>query len=153
MYIFFQSRTGNVDVNRTLEFLVSSQNVQSDISNSDAMIDRVIRLIANVFRLCAIEKTAVSVHLENILSPELSHTIIWFLHGWSQNYLLPAENHYCEISTTILQAFGEDSPGALWTMNFLLDKIICNINAFKSEPALVQKTIELLKVLVETRTK
>ncbi|XP_071566040.1 exportin-4 [Temnothorax nylanderi] len=148
-----QSREGNVDVNRTLEFLVSSQNVQSEISSPTDSIDRVIRLITGVFRLCTIEKTAISIHLENILSPELSSTIIWFLHRWSEIYLLPTETYYSELSTTLLHAFGEDSPGALWSMNFLLDKIICNINAFKSEPALVDETIKLLISLVNSRTR
>ncbi|XP_012525953.1 exportin-4 isoform X2 [Monomorium pharaonis] len=146
-----QSREGNVDVNRTLEFLVSSQNVQSDISSPTNLIDRVIRLIAGIFRLCTIEKTAMSIHLENILSPELSSTIIWFLHRWSEMYLLPTEDCYSELSTTLLHAFGEDSPGALWSINFLLDKVICNINAFKSEPALIDKTIKLLISLVNSR--
>ncbi|XP_018403866.1 PREDICTED: exportin-4-like [Cyphomyrmex costatus] len=148
-----QSREGNVDVNRTLEFLVSSQNVQSDISSPSASIDRVIRLITGVFRLCTIEKTAISIHLENILSPELSSTIIWFLHRWSEIYLLPNEGYYNELSTTLLHAFGDDSPGASWSMNFLLDKIICNINAFKSEPALIDETIKLLISLVNSRAR
>ncbi|XP_011873971.1 PREDICTED: exportin-4-like isoform X2 [Vollenhovia emeryi] len=146
-----QSREGNVDVNRTLEFLVSSQNVQSDISCPANSIDQVIRLITGVFRLCTIEKTAISIHLENILSPELSSTIIWFLHRWSQIYLLPTEDYYSELSTTLLHVFGEDGPGALWSMNFLLDKVICNINAFKSEPALIDETIKLLISLVNSK--
>lgn len=150
---FFQSREGNVDVNRTLEFLVSSQNVQSDISSSTDSIDRVIRLVTGIFRLCTIEKTAISIHLENMLSPELSSTIIWFLHRWSEMYLLPTEDYYLELSTTLLHAFGEDSPGALWAMNFLLDKVICNINAFKSEPALIDETIKLLISLVNSRSR
>ncbi|XP_011701811.1 PREDICTED: exportin-4-like isoform X1 [Wasmannia auropunctata] len=148
-----QSREGNVDVNRTLEFLVSSQNVQADISSPTASIDRVIRLITSIFRLCTIEKTAISLHLESILSPELTSTIIWFLHRWSEIYLLPTEDYYTELSTTLLHAFGDDSPGASWSMNFLLDKIICNINAFKSEPALIDDTIKLLISLVNSRTR
>lgn len=148
-----QSREGNVDVYQTLEFLVSSQNVQSDINSPAASIDLVIRLITGVFRLCAFEKTVISIHAENVLSPELSSTIIWFLHMWSQSYLLPVEVFYSEISTTILQAFGVDSQGALWTMNFLLEKIICNINTFKSEPALIKETIKLLIALVESPPK
>lgn len=153
-YLFiFQIGEGSVDVNRTLEFLVSSQDVQSDISGPMDSIDRVIRLIADVFRLCAIEKTAISIHLENILSPELSSTIIWFLLKWSKSYFVPNEVYYSEISPTILQAFGEDSPGASWTMNFLLEKVVCNINAFKSEPALIEGTINLLIGLTETQKK
>ncbi|XP_011647101.1 exportin-4-like isoform X1 [Pogonomyrmex barbatus] len=146
-----QFREGQVDINRTLEFLVSSQDIQSDISNPTDCIDQVIRLITGIFRLCTIEKTAIGIHLENILSPELSNTIIWFLQRWSQCYLLPTEDYYTELSTTLLHAFGVDSPGALWSMNFILDKVICNLNAFKSEPALVKETIKLLISLCNSR--
>lgn len=131
---------------------MSSQNIQSNISLTDS-VDRVIRLITNILRLCAIEKTAISMHLESILSPELSSTIIWFLRRWSQHYLLPKESYYYEISATLLQAFGEDSPTTLWIINLLVDKLICNINAFKSEPALIKETIDLLITLVETPKK
>lgn len=143
----------NVDVNRTLRFLVYSQDVQSNISSPTNSIDHVIRLIAGIFRLCSVEKTAISIRLENTLSPELSNTMIWFLHRWSDSYLLPLEVYYSEISTTILQAFGEDSPGALWTMNFLLEKVVYNINAFKGEPALIKATLKLLIALTGTQKK
>lgn len=149
----FQISDGNVDVNRTLEYLVSSQNIQSDVSGSMDSIDPIIRLTADVFRLCIIEKTAISIRFENILSPELSSTIIWFLFRWSKSYLVPYETYYSEISTMILQAFGESSPGASWTMNFLVEKIICNIEAFKSEPSLIKGTVELLVALTGTRKK
>lgn len=99
--------------------------------------------------MCAIEKTAISVHLDSILSPELSCTVMWFLHRWSLHYLLLVENNYSEISIIFIQAFGEDTPGASWTINFLLEKIEHNINAFKGEPALMKETIKLLISLVD----
>lgn len=148
----FQSRDGEVDVNRTLAFLTSSQNVQVDL-NRPVSIDHVVRLIADVFRLCAIEKTLISMNLENILSPELTTTITWFLSKISQCYVLPLETDYSEISTIILQAFGEDGLGASWTINFLLDKVVYNINAFKSESTVVLETMKLLISLADTKSK
>ncbi|KAG7189043.1 hypothetical protein KM043_008634 [Ampulex compressa] len=143
----------HVDMNLTLQLLASSENVQSDFNVANEPVDHVIRLIADIFRLCAIEKTAMSIHLEGILSPELSNTIVWFLRRWSLNYLLLSEDLCREISTTILLAFGEEGPSVFWTVNFLLDKIYCNINMFRSEPALIEETINLLLALVGTPLK
>lgn len=142
-----------MDVNVTLQLLASPQSDISEINGAEESADHVIRLIAAVFRLCEFEKKAIAANLTSLLSPELSCTIIWFLHRWSLRYLLIVENHYSEISTTILEAYGEESPAALWTMNYLLEKITCNINAFKSEPTLIKYTIQLLVALVKYRNK
>ncbi|CAK9828307.1 Xpo4 [Anthophora retusa] len=118
-YDMEQVQQGKVDIDLTLQFLASAENVSSDIVVTES-IDHVIRLIANVFRLCAIEKAAISVQLDSILSPELS-------------------------------SFGENTCGASWAMNFLLEKIEYNINAFKSEPALMNETIQLLTSLADRK--
>ncbi|CAK9814579.1 xpo4 [Anthophora plagiata] len=149
-YDMEQVQQGKVDMDLTLQFLASAENVSSDIIVTES-IDHVIRLIANVFRLCAIEKAAISVQLDSILSPELSCTIVWFLHKWSLHYLFPVEDNYTEISYMFLSAFGEHTCGASWAMNFLLEKIEYNINAFKSEPALMNETIQLLTSLADTK--
>lgn len=147
-YDMEQVQQGKVDMNLTLQFLASSENISSPIDISIESVDHVIRLVASIFRLCAIEKTAMSVLSNSILSPELSCTIIWFLNKWSLHYLLSIEYHYLEISLTFLHTFGDNTPGALWAMNFLLEKIEFNINAFKSEPAVMDETIKLLISLV-----
>ncbi|KAF3420096.1 hypothetical protein E2986_07329 [Frieseomelitta varia] len=151
-YDMEQVQQGKVDMNFTLQFLASSENISSSIDIATESVDHVIRLVASIFRLCVIEKAAMSVLLDNILSPELSCTIIWFLHKWSSHYLLSIEYHYSEISLTFLHTFGENTPGATWAINFLLEKIEFNINAFKSEPAVMEETIKLLISLV-SRTK
>ncbi|XP_043798286.1 exportin-4-like isoform X3 [Apis laboriosa] len=147
-YDMEQVQQGKVDMNLTLQFLASSENISSPIDISIESVDHVIRLVASIFRLCAIEKTAMSVLSNSILSPELSCTIIWFLNKWSLHYLLSIEYHYLEISLTFLHTFGDNTPGALWATNFLLEKIEFNINAFKSEPAVMDETIKLLISLV-----
>lgn len=153
LYSMRQVREGEIDVNNTLQYLASSENVLSDINVATESIDHVIRLIADIFRLCAIEKTAISIRMGNILSPELSCTIMWFLHRWSLCYLLPRESDYVKISTTLLLAFGEDSLGAEWTVNFLLEKVECNLNAFQGETEVIEETIKVLTTLVKTQTK
>jgi hypothetical protein len=140
-------------MNLTLQFLASSENISSSIDVTTESVDHVIRLVASIFRLCAIEKAAMSVLSDNILSPELSCTIIWFLHKWSLHYLLSIEYHYSEISLTFLHTFGDNTPGATWATNFLLEKIEFNVNAFKSEPAVMEETIKLLISLVSRTEK
>ncbi|XP_012251237.1 exportin-4-like [Athalia rosae] len=152
-YSMEQTQHGQVNVDTTMQLLASPQNSLSDIDGAEQSADHVIRLVSAVFRLCQIEKIAISANLTNMLSPELSSTIVWFLQRWSLSYLLPPEQFYSEISTTLLQAFGEDTPGSLWTVSFLLEKIECNINAFKGEPNLVKETIQLLVTLVESQIK
>ncbi|XP_015609401.1 exportin-4 isoform X2 [Cephus cinctus] len=152
-YSMDQVQQGHVDVNITLQLLASPQNNLSDINGAEQSADHIIRLVAAVFRLCEVEKIAMSADMESLLSPELSITIVWFLHRWSLSYLLPIETYYSEISTILLQAFGEDSPGALWTVNFLLEKVECNISSCKDEPALVKETVQLLVALIESQPK
>lgn len=112
-----------------------------------------IRLTASVFRLCEIERSAIEANIISLLSPELISSVVWFLHQWSLNYLAPTENYYSEISISFIQAFGGDSAGAQWAVNFLLDNIKCIINFFKGEETLIEDTIKLLGTLVDSLTK
>nr|XP_031849996.1 exportin-4-like isoform X2 [Nomia melanderi] len=152
-YSMEQANQGKINVDLTLQLLVASEDVSSDMNVAIESIDHVIHFVTNIFRLCAIEKTAISVGLGSVLSPVLSCTIVWFLQRWSFSYLLPREKDYFEISPTFLEVFGEDSHGALWAINFLLDKIEYNINSFRSEPTIMQETIELLISLVTSKSK
>lgn len=137
--------------NVTLQLLASPQSDISDVQGAEQSADHVIRLIAAVFRLCEIEKSAIEANYANMLSPELSTSILWFLHRWSLCYFLPVESNYCVISPMILQAFGEENPGAVWCCNFLLEKINYTINTFKGEPALVSETLLILDAIAENK--
>ncbi|XP_076291964.1 exportin-4 isoform X2 [Lasioglossum baleicum] len=147
-----QANQGKVDINVTSQLLVASENVSSDLNVAVESVDHVIHFVTDIFRLCAIEKTAISVRLDSILSPVLSCTILWFLNRWANSYLLPRESYEVP-STTFLEVFGEGSSGATWAINFLLDKIEYSINAFRSEPTIMHETIKLLKSLVVSQKK
>ncbi|XP_076760999.1 exportin-4 [Xylocopa sonorina] len=148
-----QVREGKVDMDLTLQFLASSENVSSPTDIAIESVGHVIRLVADIFRLCAIEKTTMSVLPHSILSPELSCTLIWFLRQWSFKYFLSTKPDSSKPSLTYAHCFGEDTPGASWFINFLLEKIECNINAYKSEPEVMDETIQLLRSLVSTKKK
>ena len=142
-YNIEQIKQGNVDPSLTLQFYVSSGNISS-IGIATESVDHVIRLVTSVFRLCAIEKAAMSVLSVNILSPELCFTITSFLDTWSSEYLLQLKFHYTKMSPIYLKCFGGDSLIATWALNFLFEKIEFNINAFKNEPVILQRTMKML---------
>lgn len=136
-----------------MQLLASPQSNLSDINGAEQSADHVVRLTAAVFRISEIEKMAIEANAAYILSPELSSSIMYFLHNWSLNYLMPNEANYSEISTIFLQAFGEESPGGAWTVNFLLEKVLYMIESFKGEQTLLLLIIQLLSALAQSQTK
>ena len=78
---------------------------------------------------------------------------MWLLRRWTVTYLSVHESFYSEISLSLVTAFGQNSDGAAWTINFLLAKIISNLTQLNSEPQLVQDTMLLLVSLVDGKDK
>jgi hypothetical protein len=66
-------------------------------------------------------------------------------------YLSGQEYLYSDISLAIVAAFGQNTEGAAWTINFVLEKIISNLTSMNSEPKLVEDTVNLLVALVDTK--
>ncbi|XP_067013326.2 exportin-4 isoform X2 [Anabrus simplex] len=152
-YSIQQGSSGSININTTLKVLGSPGLQVRDIPGAEESTDHIVRLVAAVFRLCEVEKLAVEVKLTQLLSPEVSCTIMWFLRRWSLSYLLPNESYYAEVSMALSTAFGKDSEGATWTVNFLMDKIESNLCSFSSEPGLIKDTIQLFLALVDLREK
>ncbi|KAL7287451.1 hypothetical protein TKK_0018556 [Trichogramma kaykai] len=152
-YSMNQIREGSMDINVTLQLFASPQSNISDIAGAEQSADHVIRLTAAVFRLSEVTKIAISYNAAQHLSPELCSSILWFMHRWALSYLMIKETNYNEISTTLLEACGEESQGSPWTLNFLVDKIICHIQAFKGEAAVTDEIHKLLLSLVKVPNK
>lgn len=147
------SQTKKTDLSTTLKVLASpSQSIES-IPGSDHSTDPVIRLISAVFRLCEVEKQAISAKLSEALSPQVGSSVMCFLRRWCRAYLLPDETYYSNISPAISASFGRDTDGAQWTISFLLDKIISNLALWTSEISLLEDTLQLLVSLVDQRPK
>ena len=68
-------------------------------------------------------------------------------------YLATQEGYYQEMSIALCTAFGRDTEGAAWTVNFLLEKILSNLTRLHSEPAVVEDTIKLLVSLADCKEK
>ncbi|XP_058826827.1 exportin-4-like [Topomyia yanbarensis] len=144
-----QIANGVTDVTNSLKLLASpSQDIQ-EIPNAVINADPVIRLIAAGFRLCELEKSAIEVRMYQFLSPELSSTLVWFLRRWSDAYLMPVNEEY--VSTIFRQAFGTGTPGSVWVINYLLNKICLNAQFLRAEQSVVEETCELFLVLLKRK--
>ncbi|CAG5123634.1 unnamed protein product [Candidula unifasciata] len=144
-YSISQAKT--VDVNLTMKML-SSGGYKLEPSE-ECLVDSVIRLIAAVFRLCEVENQAVDAKLTDFLSPQVGSTVMWFLERWSDAYVLHDEMDYLEMSLALATAFGMDTEGVRWTVNFMLQKIVTTMSVWSSEPGLITDTLKLLTDLSE----
>lgn len=145
-------QAGSIDVSKSLEVLASPGKPASDIPGHESS-DHVLRMVGAVFRLSEIEKRCVEAGLVSLWSPEIGSTIMWFLRRWSLTYLATQEGYYQEMSIALCTAFGRDTEGAAWTVNFLLEKILSNLTQLNSEPTVVEDTIRLLVSLADCKEK
>lgn len=142
----------NVDLGVSLEVLASPGKPVSDIPGCDGA-DHVVRLVANVFRLTEVEKRALEAGLQHLWSPLIASTSMWFLRRWSLNYLAHQESMYQEISPAILSAFGRDTEGCSWTINFLLEKCLSNLTKLNTDQDVLQDTVSLILSFADTKEK
>merc|ERR1719341_1439338 len=145
-------QAGSVDVSKSLEVMASPGQPASDIPGHESS-DHVLRMVGAVFRLSEVEKRAVEAGLVSLWSPEIGSTVMWFLRRWSLTYLATQEGYYQEMSIALCTAFGRDTEGAAWTVNFLLEKILSNLTQFHSEAGVVEDTIRLLVSLADCKEK
>uniref|UniRef100_A0A182TAG4 Exportin-4 n=1 Tax=Anopheles maculatus TaxID=74869 RepID=A0A182TAG4_9DIPT len=146
-----QIDSGATDVTNSLKLLASPNQDIQEIPNAESNVDPVIRLMAAGFRLCELEKTAIEVRMYQFLSPELSATTMWFLRHWCGTYVMSS---YEPAATHIFSnAFGVGTAGALWVINYLLNKICLNAQQLRAEPAVMEETIELLLALQRNRNR
>ena len=146
------SQAGSVDVTKSLEVMASPGAPASDIPGHESS-DHVLRLVGAVFRLSEVEKRCLEAGLVSLWSPEIGSSIMWFLRRWSLTYLATQEGYYQEMSIALCTAFGKDTEGAAWTINFLLEKILSNLTQLNSEPGVVEDTIKLLVSLADCKEK
>ncbi|ELU09303.1 hypothetical protein CAPTEDRAFT_151878 [Capitella teleta] len=137
------------DCQSTLAFLATAINDPASVSADQ--VDPVVRLTSSVFRLCAIESSAIEVGLAGHISPEVTSSCMWFLRRWARAYLLPDETYYTEMSMPLTMAFGRDTEGGQFVLSFLINKVVSNIQAWGSEAGIIEDTLSLLLAMVEKR--
>ncbi|XP_034253012.1 LOW QUALITY PROTEIN: exportin-4-like [Thrips palmi] len=147
------SQASSINMDTTMKVLASPDHHILDIPGAEQSSDHIIRLIAALFRLCEVERKAAEAKLGHFLSPEVGRSLMWCLERWCGCYLLPVETYYSEMSMAIMTAFGADTEGVAWTVNFLLRKIESNLKFFNSEPELVKETVAMFRAMVCTKEK
>ena len=75
------------------------------------------------------------------------------LRRWALTYLATQEAYYQEISQALCTAFGRDTEGASWSVNFLLEKILCNLRHQTGEQGVMEDTVLLLVSLADCKEK
>ncbi|XP_063862647.1 exportin-4-like [Scylla paramamosain] len=139
-----------VNLEATLRLLATPAQMPSEVPNS-AAADPLIRLMSMVMRLCETESQALKANLGHLLSPEVSSSLMWFLRRFCLSYLLPDESFYTELSVALTSAFGRDSEGAAWTLNYLLSVVEQMLRLRSAEPNLVEDTVNLLVTMVDSK--
>ncbi|KAK3925728.1 Exportin-4, partial [Frankliniella fusca] len=147
------SQSNSINIDTTMKVLASPDHHILDIPGAEQSSDHIIRLIAALFRLCEVEMKAAGAKLGHLLSPEVGRSLMWCLERWCGCYFLPDETYYTEMSLAIMTAFGADTEGATWTVNFLLRKIESNLKYFNAEPELVKETVAMFKSMVSSKKK
>lgn len=145
--------TNGTDMTTSLKVLASPNQCITQIPNAENVCDPVIRLVTAVFRLCDIENNAIEYKMKDFLSPEVSSDIMWFLNLWSEAYLFMLTEYYANLSETLQTAFGLDTPGGNWTLNFILNKICVNVQNFPTEVTVVKDSVGLFVALVKRKHK
>jgi hypothetical protein len=97
-----QLATGTTDITNSLKILAAPNQDISDFPNAEINGDVVIRILASVFRLCELEKGAIEVKMDLLLSPELTSTLMWFLKMFADEYLLPQPEYYDSVTLILL---------------------------------------------------
>ncbi|CAI8005528.1 Exportin-4 [Geodia barretti] len=100
-------------------------------------------------RLCMVEKTFISGGLIDILSPQLSSTLVWCLSHVTHPYVHLTEDSYDQVSLPLLSVFGKDAPSSQWLCVFLLDKVTFNLSVWSMEESVAVDTVALLGTLVK----
>ncbi|XP_068202365.1 LOW QUALITY PROTEIN: exportin-4-like [Palaemon carinicauda] len=150
MVTYSISAVPNVDLEATLRLLAAPAQMPADIPNSSSS-DPLIRMMSTVLRLCETESQALKANLGHLLSPEVSSSLMWFLRRFCLSYLLPNESFYSELSLALTSAFGRDSEGAGWTLNYLLSVVEQTLRLRSAEPGLVEDTVNLLVTMVDSK--
>lgn len=147
-----QVKNGAFNITSSLELLATPSKCITESLETKSRCDNVIHLVSGIFCLFEIEAGAEDAEMGHFNSPEVSSTLLWFIKIWSDAYLLPSTEYYAEIGETLKQAFGTDTPGGIWTMNFILKQIYRYMKV-SMEKLVVDDSIDLFVSLVKKKDK
>lgn len=146
--------TGKVNIETSLKVLASpNEDCIGQIPNAENLCDPIIRIISAVLRLAEVENKTIEYKMSLCLSTEVTTDIIWLINFWSESYLFMSTEYYTTMSETLKTAFGADTPGGKWMLDYILNKICINVQNFSTENNIVQKSVGLFVSLVKSKQK
>ncbi|KAK7494569.1 hypothetical protein BaRGS_00014222, partial [Batillaria attramentaria] len=141
----------SVSIQTTLQVLATPSQPVAGIPDAQSKADTVIRLISDILRVCNIEAQASSSRLVGCLSPQVASSSMWCLRRWAAAYLLPNESYYAQISPALNAAFGRESEGGRWVVDYLLQKIASNVVMWNAELQVMTDTLSLFVTMVDNK--
>lgn len=144
---------GNYDLSTSLNVLAAPDQPIGQTEGGETSCDGVIRLVTAVFRLCEMENRVITFNMKDFLSPEVMSNVCWFIKCWSESYLFMDPDLYTNLSPILLSAFGLDTPGGNWILNFILDKVCINVKHFSGEANVIKDTVALFVSIVKRKYK
>jgi hypothetical protein len=111
-------------------------------------LDPVIAVPVAVLQWCQLTGRLVAKETQDMLSPQVVESALWFLTYWTRAYLGFKEAKYDQVSLSLLSAFGEDSPLAVAVAGDLVEVCVSQLSHWPGEETLTRTACQLLQVLL-----
>lgn len=152
-YTAAEHSKGSYDLTTSLKVLAAPEQSIEQTEGAGTLCDGVVRLVTAIFRLCEMENKVITFNMKDFLSPEVMSNVCWFIKCWSESYLFMDTDLYTNLSPILSNAFGLDTPGGNWILNFILDKVCINVKHFSSETTVIKDTVALFVSIVKRKYK
>lgn len=148
------SQKSSIDEKLTLRMLGSPHSYDQLVTTPGTpVVDLSIRVVAVMLRLCHISLEAANGNMLHRLSPEILSDLIYFLAHWAKTYIFFDESYYDEISPIFSAAYGRDSSGARWCVDYVISFVCSVLQLWSAEASLLTSAADLLMVLVKKDTR
>lgn len=144
---------GSIDINKSLELIAKPDKDIAEIFPDPEQADPILRITASVLRLSELESTALKCQMGQLLSPELSSTLMFFTKIWLSIYLFPLPEYYETICESVKVAFGINTECGNWILNYILTKICSNIQQFSAEESVIDDTVQVFLGILKQKHK
>lgn len=115
--------------------------------------DPILRIIASVLRLSELESTALKCQMGQLLSPELSSTLMFFMKIYLSIYMFPLPEYYETLCESVKVAFAINTECGNWILNYILTKICSNIQQFSAEECVIDDTVQVFLAILKQKHK
>lgn len=143
------SQEAKIDSQLTFQTLTKSVQLQPPQEKCDP----VVRVFANVLRLCEMENRAIESGFGQTWSPLMSSTIMWFIGMFTNSYIYVDSTYYSPLAPIYVDLFIVNAPlqASNWTMNYVINKVAWNMHKYHHDLDVVEESIRLFLDVVNVR--